>query len=527
MKTKIQYIVILAGLFLISSCNDLLDLKPITEELETNFYKNETECMEGLTATYDVLQWGAISTPGTGAASIPFEWISEVLGDKCYAGGDNATDAATMERFNRGTLNGDLPAVRSLWKKYYAGIYRANLLIEKLPAASFDTEANRARFEAEAKFLRAFFYFDLVRLYGNVPLILKSLSSKEYSQEQASPDVVYKQIATDLQDAINQLEPYNQLPAKELGRATKSSAQGLLMRVWLYYTGYYNQTQLGDITLDAMLTMSNDLILNSGHDILPAYGDLFSPKNKNNKESVFEIQFSQKSYVGWDNANREVADGNLSVLLWSMRLNAGDKTKYADGWSFAPISIKYYNLFNDADARKAASFVNPVAEGVNYKPGYQDSGIFPRKWAALDEYQSNKGDVRVNYPYNNPVMRFADVLLMAAELNLKSGGNYSKALAYYTRVYQRAYGSAANVTTVSEDLIEKERELEFSCEGIRYWDLMRKGINHAREKIDETDPSGKDIFVQHFNYEAKGLLPIPTSEIINSNYKLKQNPGYN
>lgn len=526
MKTRIKYIILLVGVLSLNACGDMLDLKPITQELETNYYKNETECMQGLVATYDILEWGAVSTPGTGAASIPFEWISEIMGDRCYAGGDNATDGATMERFNRGTLNGDISNVRSLWRKYYSGIYRANLLIEKLPDAKFDNEDNRKRIEAEAKFLRAYFYFDLVRLYGNVPLITRTLTSTEFSQEQASPEAVYGQIVADLQDAAKVLKPYKDMPLTELGRATKSACQGLLMRVWLYYTGYYNQTQLANILLQDIINVSEDLINTSGHGLLSDYNKLFSPLNKNNAESVFEIQHSQKSYQGWDNNNREVADGNLSVLLWSMRLNAGDKSKYADGWSFAPISKAYYALFSDNDTRKAASFVVPKDEGINYKPGYQDAGIFPRKWAALKEFQSNKGDVRVNYPYNNPVIRFADILLMASELNLKNG-DQGKALAYYKRVRERAMGAAANVTTVNLDLIYAERDLEFGCEGLRYWDLMRRGIDYAKSKIDETDPSGKDEYTQRFNYEAKGLLPIPTSEIINSNYKLKQNPGYN
>ncbi len=526
MKTRLKYIIILAGFLSMTACGDILDLKPITEELETNYYKNESECFSGLVSVYDVLQWGALNTPGSGAGSIPFEWISEVMGDRCYAGGDNATDGATMERFNRGTLNGDVVNVRSLWRKYYSGIYRANLLLEKLPDAQFDKESNRERFAAEAKFLRAYFYFDLVRLFGNVPLITKTLSSKEFVQEQAAPEAVYGQIIADLQDAMKVLKPYSELPKAELGRVTKSAAQGLLIRSWLYYTGYYNQSQMGDITLQNILSISEDLINNSGHGMLSNYGDLFSPLNANNAESVFEIQFSEKSYQGWDNSNREVADGNQAVLLWSMRLNAGDKSKYADGWSFAPISKAYYDTFNDADARKAASFVVPKDEGVNYKAGYQDSGIFPRKWAALKEFQSNKGDVRVNYPYNNPVIRFSDILLMAAELNLKGGDN-GKALNYYAKVRQRSMGSATSVPSVSLDLIYAERDLEFACEGLRYWDLMRRGIDYAKQKIDETDPSGNDVYTQKFNYAAKGLLPIPTSEIINSNYKLQQNPGYN
>lgn len=518
-------LVVMIGLAIgAASCDaDMLEIKPITSELETNFYNTEAECFQGLVAVYDVLQWGAVATPGMGASSIPFEWISEVLGDKCYAGGDNATDGANMERLNRGQLNVEDGAPRSLWKKYYSGIYRANLLLDKLPDANFDKELNRVRFEAETKFLRAYFYFDLVRLFGNVPLITKQLSSSEISQTQASPEEVYAQIVSDLQDAIDVLPEYKTLPSNQLGRVTKSAAQGLLMRVWLYYTGYYSQPQLPRVIASQILTIADDLILNSGHSLLSDYSQLFNPRNKNNNESVFEIQHSQKSYAGWDNANREVADGNLSVLLWSMRLQPGDNSKYADGWSFAPIAIEYYNMFSDNDSRKAASFVVPAQEGVNYRKGYQDSGVFPRKWAALKEFQSPRGDVRVNYPYNNPVIRFSDILLMAAELNLLHGGDISKAQSYYASVVRRAMGPNYTVPNVSHDNIYRERELEFATEGHRYWDLMRRGADYARSKIDF---NGGEPYVRRFNYAAKGLLPIPQSEIINSNYSLQQNPGY-
>lgn len=508
----------------LASCDaDMLEIKPITSELETNFYINEEQCQQGLVAVYDVLQWGAVATPGMGASSIPFEWLSEVLGDKCYAGGDNATDGANMERFNRGQINVDDGAPRSAWKKYYSGIYRANLLIDKLPSAKFDLEENRDRYMAEAKFLRAYFYFDLVRLFENVPLILEQLSSSQINQPQASPEAVYSQIVSDLNEAITVLPEYKELGSTEKGRITKSAAQALLLRTWLYYTGYYNQTQLPNVSASEMITITEDLIANSGHSLLPNYGSIFSPENKNNVESVFEIQYSIKSYAGWDNNNREVADGNLSVLLWSMRLQPGTITKYADGWSFAPIAIEYYNMFSDSDTRKAASFVVPANENVNYKPGYQDSGVFPRKWAALKEYQTNKGDVRVNYPYNNPVIRFSDVLLMASELHLMHGGDGAKALNYYSQVVKRAFGPNRNVSNVTLELIDKERELEFATEGIRYWDLMRRGVDYAKSKIDINKG---EPFVRKFNYAAKGLLPIPESEIINSNNTLIQNTGY-
>lgn len=509
----------LALLIMTAGCNKKLDLAPITSDVETNFYKTETDCLQGLTAAYNVLLWDAPQNQNA-----PFQLISEVLGDHCFTGGSSATDIPAIGNLDRGTARPTDPTPQALWYKYYTGIYRSNLLLEKLPGASFATPGAQKRFTAEAKFLRAYYYFDLVRLFGNVPLILKSLSASEYNQKQSAPAEVYAQISKDLQDAIADLPRYNQMPATELGRATSDAARGLLMRVWLYYTGYYQQADLPGVSAVQILQISEELIQNSGHDLLPKFSDCFvltAPYNNNNKESVFEVQYSSQAYSG-NYSYREEANGNLAVMLWSMRTPPSSSI-YAAGWSFAPIDTAFYNKFDNTDARKAVTFLVPKNIGISYTPGYQDLGLFPQKWVALKANNSTKGDPVLNYPNHFVSIRFSDVLLMAAELQLLHGGSIAKAQTYFERVARRSRPSSYVPPTVTLDVLYNERDLELALEGVRYWDLMRRGIDYAKARINI---NRGEPFISRFNEAAKGLLPIPSAEIINSNNSLTQNPGY-
>jgi hypothetical protein len=455
----------------------------------------------------------------------PFQLISEVLADHCFTGGASVTDLqSSIGNIDRGTMTTNDKAASALWYKYYQGIYKCNILLEKLPGATFTTPGAQNRFAAEAKFLRAYYYFDLIRLYGNVPLILTSLSTSEYNQKQSAPALVYTQIAKDLTDAITVLPRYNQMLSTELGRATSDASRAELMRVWLYYTGYYQQTELPGVTAPKILQIADDLIQNSGHDLLPKFSDCFvltAPYNNNNKESVFEVQYSSQAYSG-DYSNRIYANGNLSIMLWSMR-SPNSSSAYAPGWSFATIDSSFVSQFNNTDARKAATFLIPKSTGISYTLGYQDMGVFPQKWVALKVNNSTKGDPVLNYPNHFSVIRFSDVLLMAAELQLLHGGSAATAQQYFNRVAQRPRPAGYVPPAVTLDVIYNERDLELALEGVRYWDLLRRGLDYAAQKININ--RGEPI-VSHFNTNAKGLFPIPSTEILLTNNSLVQNPGY-
>ncbi|ADY53178.1 RagB/SusD domain protein [Pseudopedobacter saltans DSM 12145] len=518
---KFQYIKLsmLTLVLSLGACNKKIDLYPIASDTEANFYRDQKDCFQGLAAAYNVLLWDAPQNQNA-----PFQLISEVLGDKCFTGGASATDLPALLRVDRGIIRTDDLTPKAMWYKYYYGIYRTNILLEKLPAATFDEPELRERYAAEAKFLRAYYYFDLVRLFGNVPLILKTLAPSEYNQKQATPEEVYKQIGDDLLAAINVLPHYKDLPADQYGRVTSDAAGALLMRVWLYYTGYYKKAEMPNVSSTQILDISEKVINQSGHDLLPKFSDVFvndAPFNHNNKESVFEIQYSSKANSG-NFSYREEANGNLAVMLWAPR-DPNSASIFSAGWSFAPIDAEFYNSFPNDDLRKDATFLLPKNISVSFTPGYQNTDIFPKKWMALKANQATRGDFRLNFPNHFIAIRFSDVLLMASELNLLHGGSAAKAQTYFEKVAKRAHQAGYVAPTVTLDVLYRERELELALEGVRYWDLMRRGLDYAKSKIDI---NRGEPFISKFNMDAEGLFPIPQEEIINAKYTLSQNKGY-
>ena len=503
---------------LLVSCDSYLDLQPITEQTETQFYKTETDAFQALVAVYDVLQWSAPK-----AQNVPFEVISEQIGDCCYAGGSSATDVPFIVKMSKWQADVNDPSFQALWYKYYAGIYRANVFLEKVNTIPFETPNKKARFIAEAKFLRANFYFDLVRLFGNVPLITKTLSTAEYyTQLQANPDDVYAQIKTDLVDAITVgLPNRSDITAVEGGRVSKHAAEALLTRVWLYYTGTYGKTDLSGLTKAQITTYIEDVVNNSGASLLPVYGDLFKITNENNAESIFEIQYSTKSTWG-DWGYREGSEGNQAVILWGIR-DPGATSPYASGWSFAPVRASLWNEFDAADTRRSVTLLNTTAEAVAYKAGYQNTGFFNKKFIALKANEPTDGSRELNFGNNYTSIRFADVLLMAAELQFES--SIAKAQDYYSRVVIRAKGSATVVPTVTKVLIMKERLLELALEGHRYWDLRRQGLNVAKAAIEKENSIVADDMKKTFDLKYKGLFPIPQYELTLCKQMI-QNDGY-
>lgn len=206
-------------------------------------------------------------------------------------------------------------------------------------------------YKAEGHFLRAYYYFDLVRLFGNVPLILTPLTPADFAQKQAEPAAVYEQIATDLLTAVGMkradgspamTEAANQFDSADKGRATLDAAKALLCRVWLYYTGYYGRQELPGVSAEEMIRMIEE-VADSGNysflanayakDTASGVSPLWNVSNKNCSEEVFTIQYSALSKWG-DWSNREGCMGNQAVILWGIRDVA---SPYAAGWSFAPV----------------------------------------------------------------------------------------------------------------------------------------------------------------------------------------------
>lgn len=548
-KNILKSSILILTIGLVPGCSGLLDLEPPMTQVTENFYRDQNDAFQALTSAYNILAWSAPSTASGSPQNCAFEVISEVMGDACYAGGANANDIPSTVRIDRFEIRVNDPAPEALWNKYYTGIYRCNQLLVKIDGIKFTDENLKIRYKAEALFLRANYYFDLVRLFGNVPLILTPIAPSEYAQTQVAPEAIYRQIAVDLLAAINAKSSSNEnilpesslrLDAADKGRATRAAAQSLLIRVWLYYTGYYAQAQLPEVNSQDILKQAEDVIRNSGHGLmLNAYdrnavsevctSPLFDVVNKNNLEGVFEIQYTDMSKWG-DWGSRQGCLGNQAVILWGIRDVSG---KYAAGWSFGPISDTLFETFDPKDPRRFATIINANVnladndgEGLKYTKGYQNTGYFNRKFTPLTAYNARYGGSReLNYRNNYPLIRFADVLLMGAELELKYGDK-SKALEYYKRVHERAMGTGSVTITQSQltlDMIYDERVYELSLEGHRYWDILRRGQDYAEQVLT----NGKlNEFRVTYNRQRAGLLPIPQYDITQSRGSLKQNPGY-
>lgn len=534
-----------AAVLTIGSCDRLLDLTPPMNEVATNYYNTQEDMYQSLTAAYNVLLWSAPKAISGGSQNCAFEVVSEILSDCCYAGGASATDAIQTSRVDRFSMLVTDLYPEALWRKYYTGINRCNQFLSNVDKASFEDETLRGRYTAEVLFLRAWYYFDLVRLFGNVPLILDNLSPADYAQTQAAPSEVYKQIVLDLKAAINSKDAEGNpslpvcspaLDASEKGRVTSDAAKALLCRVWLYYTGYYGVESLPETSAAEVMSMVEEVADNASYSFLAGaltrdaasgVAPLWNVANKNSSEEVFTIQYSAQSKWG-DWSNREGCTGNQAVILWGIRdVNA----PYAAGWSFATVSEKLFNAYSSSDPRRWATIINanPASgdndgEGLKYTEGFQNTGYFCRKFTPLTANNPTAGSRELNYPNNYPAIRWADVLLMAAEMEIRYG-TADKAFTYYAKVRERALGagSAGTAASLTLDKIFDERLLELALEGHRYWDVLRRGETYAENTLSNSETGD---FAVSYNKARKGLLPIPQYDILQSRNSLKQNPGY-
>lgn len=514
---KIIYSIAKASLIvlLFAGCEDFLDLKPLDQTVSSNFYQTEEDAKMALIAVYDVLTYQ--ETPGVSWA--PFITMADILSDDAYAGGADANDGKDENELNTFNIPPSNLIVHSIWIKNYIGIYRANLYLEIIDQIDAP-QSFKKRTTAEAKFLRAYFYFEQVRFFENIPLLTATIKGpSEYNQTQNTPKQVYDQIAKDLVEAIADL-PLT-LPAVEAGRITKWAAQGLLARVYLFYNGVYGaDLNAGSVVVNKAYALAQleDLILNSGHDLFANYADNFKLVGEFGIESVFEISYGD-DLPWWDWFYVRGGKGNLSAQMQGPRVSGS--TAFNRGWSFATVSHKLA-LDLEGDPRYVHTILREqqITMGTLTK-GYQHTGYFSRKYTSDAEHWG-LGQLELNRTCNHRVIRFSDVLLMAAELNSPNKQQY------LDRVRTRV--GLPSVPATIENIL-RERRLELSLEGIRYFDVLRRGLAYASTELTHSEMGPNyvgdpQLFEVTFNSATKGFLPIPQSEIDLSANTLKQNDGY-
>jgi hypothetical protein len=543
MKNKLILIFILSVFVGFYSCNDKewLEIKPNDRISESNFYSTPEEALFGIIPIYD---GNSITNLGSTLMN------GEIWSDNAFCGGEaGGASQIDMQENEKNSSLVTSPIVGMLWYKSYYTIYRANAyLANEGRVKGWPTPEMRVQYQAEARFLRAIQYWELFRHFGWVPLFREIKTLDDFKNtKQSTPQEMISFIVSEFIFASENL-PESVDKATMAGRATKYAALGFLARIFLYYDGI--KTNLPGLGLEGELTSEKSVVVNrqfaidaceqiincGRYSLLSKYSDIFSQANENNDESIFEIQFSNKSLEenlwpepGFYKNYALFVDGAFLPTMVGVRHTDPIKPNpwVAQGWSFETVTWNLYNEFEPGDVRLYTTVFDAEDSlprvGCKVEAAWQHTGYF-----------DNKHRQDVNYPYpgdnlfmgwgNNIIdLRLAEIYLIASELYLADGSN-AKAVEYLNKVRTRAMGESAAKSSITQDDILHERRVELALEGQRKWDLLRMGLNYAKEKIDASfpDPASTPWPDQHEirkfeNLNCWGMYPIPQVEITNFN----------
>lgn len=480
------------GLFLIllvfgaNSCGDSyleeVDRYSIDSE---SYFNSETDYYNALIGAYDLLQSTYVNV-----------MLGEIASDNTLAGGESPTDVIGFQQIDdmiHTPVNSNL---RDVWNWMYSGVNRANFILEFQNKTAFE---GREIIIGETRFLRAYYYFELVKWFGPIPLKESRFAlGDETSIPRSSVADVYALIEDDLKFAVNNLN----YTAPEVGRVTKGAAQALLGKAYLYQNKF---------TLAA--TVLDNLIVNGPYDLVDDYNTIFENAGENNIESVFEVQYSDAEGAGF--GCLQCSEGNVAVGFNGIRNYTGPF--FDSGFSFNVPTQEVVDAFEAGDLRKDVAILDieawAAANDATYGEGNEHTGYFNRKYIAR-KGDLNTGDQNLTNPNNYRAIRFADVLLMAAEAYNRGNIGDTKAQGYLNRVRERAFGVPNDVTSTGAaltDAIADERRVELVGEGHRFFDLVRTGRG---SEIDGFTAGKNEVF------------PIPIEEIQFSNGNWEQNPNY-
>ncbi len=475
---------------------DFLEKKPIVGVTEENFYRTEEDAIAAVNAAYATLQF-QLSPAGH------FRWFwGDIMSDDAIKGGsgdNDVNDLLQLENFN-GTSTTEL--LESEWSADYEGIYRANVVLEKVPGIAMN-ERLKARILAEARFIRAWNFYNLVTMFGGVPLADHVLAPSEYDMPRASADEVWNLIEQDLTIASQDLWKRSEYPAADLGRITQGAAQALLVKTYLWR----NKWAEAKATAEAIIQSNEYHLVADYADIFPVYGE-------NNSESVFEIQYMNASGGNWGKNNAN--EGSFTNVFQRARGQFG-------GYGFnIPTQDFVDEFFKEG-------FEDPRLKSTVFRVGDQmgDRGTFtidatggfpylyyPKKYFTNKSEDAPFGDPNPNGESNDRVIRYADVLLMHAEAAYHTGDEEA-ARASLNQVRDRV--AIPHITATGPALLEaiyRERRLELGLEAHRFFDLVRTG--RAPQVLESLG----------FVPGVHELFPIPQSQIQATNGALTQNPGY-
>ena len=490
MKTRSNSLVLFSFIAMtIGSCENFLDVQPRYVQDAENYFNQPSDYEMALTAAYDLLQTSYLT-----------QWIGEIASGNAIAGGESVTDTEGLHQIEGMTHNAVNNELRSIFRWNYAGIARVNYMMEFQNKIDFQ---GKNGILGQARFLRAYYYFELTKYFGDVPLVIdQRLGADQVTKLDRSPrSLVYAQIESDLRFASSTLPWSN----PEKGRVDKGAALALLGKVQLYQGKHAEAV----ISLDSVINFG-------GYALVADYDTLWFAANENNSETVFDIEYSGLEGGGY--GCMVCLEGNAAAGFNGIRQYVGPF--YSDGNSYNLPTQDLYDAFDSSDIRRDATILDldafiaaqPNASSISYAiGGGGHTGFYNNKYI---KRQAELGlpDNDLTSPLNYKVIRYADVLLMAAEANVQEG-NDGQALSYLNSVRARVNmpARASGGSALLADIFT-ERRLELSGEGLHFWDLLRSG--QAAQSITNFQVGKHEIF------------PIPQVEIDLAGGIWSQNSGY-
>ncbi len=511
MKTSIIYkYVLLFVVLLIASCNedDFLTKDPIGKLSSDVYLQTDDEVKTAIVGVYNAMQ---TNFSNGSWASIYF--VKNLPADDCLAGSTEG-DQTGYQNIDDFTVQTDNDKIELIWSNLYKTISSTNTIINKVDQ---DTDA-KIQMVAEAKALRAINYFELVTLFGGVPLMtINPTDEADYHLPRSSASEVYAQIESDLTEALESGLPLkSEYESGDIYRISEGAAQAYLGKVYLYEEKY-----------DEAASMFAKVISSGEYDLEPDFADVWSVDAEFGTESLFEMSYTaQEAYdwgtFPWDGGN----ESNIEVQLQGPRSSLFDISNSSldilNGWGFNVPSAEIGKAFEDAgDEIRGAATVMSAADfeatgGVIVDADAHDyEGYMRMKYITKTSDTDTDAIGELNYSTNWRLMRYADVLLMAAEA-YHFNNQDELALPELNKVRARAQLDDIQASDDIFEAIVTERQLELAFEGSRYWDLVRWGLA-SEEMSDIGFVSGKHE-----------LFPIPQNEIIGNNSidEDDQNPGY-
>lgn len=494
------YILISIVVFGLVACESDLNQIPISEMSSESFFRNEADFSQAVNSIYASLK---------NYPERQFH-LSEVRSDDIY--GVGSMGVRSHEPVNNFALTlATNEYMAEAWNANYAGVLRANTVLDKIVPDALPDAAKLDQFEGEARFLRALFYFDMVKIFGPLPIVDHLVSPNEALEIPRSPVAdVYDLIISDLEIAAQKLP--TSYGAKEIGRATSYAAKGLLARVYLTRSGPVLNPDgpcLDTKEYDKALSLLNEVI-SGPYSMLSDYGSIFDLKKENNAEIVFDIQFSSGGY----GVGAAYPGEFCGSSFWRA---AG--VSFAIGLENKDVSKDMIDSYGTDDIRLA----------YNIQMGYVDasSGSYTEDPACIKFCKPDPttwGVDRFDFPTNFPIIRFTDILMMKAECILQ-GASGSKTEVDKIVNDVRARAGLTPLTNVTLDQLLEERRKEFLSEGFRWHDLVRTGkvIDVMNAWITKENVDGQmanSINANHIIY------PVPQVQMDVKKGLYQQNTGY-